>query len=208
MATANPSGEFDDLVEAPLDLLLGETQHDAVDEDVFPAGDLGMKPGAKLDECGDAAGDADPTLGGSRDPGHALEQRALARSVAPDDAVGAALRHLKRHAAQRLERVFGLQVADEAAFEQCRLERGELPLAGVPAVHLRDVDDVDRRCRHGRVRPLPRTSRGAGRIRSSRRGTAAPTRHRWRAASASARTGPGRRALPDRRWPCGSSDSG
>ena len=52
-------GEVDDLVEAILDLALGEAEHDAVDEDVLAAGDLGMEAGAELDQRGDAPLDAD-----------------------------------------------------------------------------------------------------------------------------------------------------
>ena len=51
-------GEVDDLVEALLDLALGEAEHDAVDEDVLAAGDLRMKAGAELDQRRDAAVDA------------------------------------------------------------------------------------------------------------------------------------------------------
>ena len=52
-------GEVDDLVEALLDLALGQAEHDAVDEDVLAAGDLGMEAGAELDQRGDAAVDRD-----------------------------------------------------------------------------------------------------------------------------------------------------
>ena len=50
-------GELDDLVEAPRDFLLRQPEHDAVDEDVLAAGDLGMEAGAELDQRGDAAVD-------------------------------------------------------------------------------------------------------------------------------------------------------
>ena len=52
-------GEFDDLVEAALDLALRQAQHDAVDEDVLAAGNLRMKPGAKLDQRGNPAAHVD-----------------------------------------------------------------------------------------------------------------------------------------------------
>ena len=52
-------GELDDLVEAALDLPLGEAEHDAVDEDVLAAGDLGVEAGAELDQRRDAAVDGD-----------------------------------------------------------------------------------------------------------------------------------------------------
>ena len=48
-------GELHDLVEAPGDLALRQAEHDAVDEDVLAAGDLGVEPGAQLDERRDAA---------------------------------------------------------------------------------------------------------------------------------------------------------
>ena len=102
-----------------------------------------MEAGAELDERGDAAVDRDRAFVGPRDAGDALEQRRLARSVAADDAVGAALRHAEGHAAQRRERLVRLQIADQAALEQRRLERRELLLPRVAAVDLRDVDDVD-----------------------------------------------------------------
>ena len=136
-------GELDDLVEAAADVLLGEAQHDAVDENVLAAGNLRMEAGAQLDQRRDAAVDLDAALGGTRDAGHALEQRALAGSVAADHAVGAALRDGERHAAKRLERFVGLEIAEQAAVEDRRLQRGKLPLPRVAAVDLRDVDDVD-----------------------------------------------------------------
>ena len=48
-------GELDDLVEAPRDLPLRQAEHDAVDEDVLAAGDLGMEAGAELDQRRDPA---------------------------------------------------------------------------------------------------------------------------------------------------------
>ena len=50
-------GELDDLVEALLDLALGQAEHDAVDEDVLAAGDLRVKAGAELDQRRDPAVD-------------------------------------------------------------------------------------------------------------------------------------------------------
>ena len=85
----------------------------------------------------------DRALVGPRDAGDALEQRRLAGPVAADDAVGAALRHAEGHAAQRREGLVRLQVANQAALEQRRLQRGELLLPRIAAVDLRDVDDFD-----------------------------------------------------------------
>ena len=73
------------------DLALRQAEHDAVDEHVLAAGDLGMKAGAELDQRGDRGR---RTVHGAgrrfRDAGDELERRALAGAVAADDAVGAA----------------------------------------------------------------------------------------------------------------------
>ena len=140
--------KLDDLVEAVLDLFLAEAKHDAVDEDVLAAGDLGVKAGAQFDQRRDAAIDLDLALSGPRDAGHALEQRALAGAVAADHAVGASLGYRKRDVAQGLKRLVRLQIAQQAAVEQRRLERGKLPPSRVAPIDLGDVDDVDSG-RHG-----------------------------------------------------------
>ena len=87
-------GELDDLVEALLDLALGQPEHDAVDEHVLAAGDFRVKAGAELDERRDAALDRDGAARRLRDAGHQLQCGALAGAVAADDAVGGSLRHL------------------------------------------------------------------------------------------------------------------
>ena len=98
-------GELDDLVEALCDLALGQAEHDAVDEDVLAAGDLRMEAGAELDQRRDAAVDRHRAARRLRDAGDQLERRALAGSVAADDAVGAPLRHRERDVCQRRERL-------------------------------------------------------------------------------------------------------
>src|SRR5205807_4791590 len=76
------AGEGDDLVEARVDLLARKPEHDAVDVDVFAAGDFGMESGAKLDERGHAAVHSHAAAGRLEDSGDELEQRRLARAVA------------------------------------------------------------------------------------------------------------------------------
>ena len=78
------------------DLFLRQPEHDAVDEDVLAARDLGVKSGAELDQRGDPP--ADDELAGARlgDAGDQLEQRALARAVAANHAQRAAGRDLER----------------------------------------------------------------------------------------------------------------
>ena len=74
-----------------------------------------------------------------RDACHQLQRRALARSVAADDAVGRAGGHVERHALQRRKFLVRLQILDEAALQQRALQRRELFLPRVAAVDLRDV---------------------------------------------------------------------
>ena len=157
-----------------VDLALGEAEHDAVDEDVLAAGNLRMESGAELDERRDAAlhlHGAGRRLG---DAGDELQRGALARSVAPDDAVGAPGRHVERHALQRRKRLVGLQVLDEAAGEQRALQRRELLPPRILAIDLGDVGQLNRV--HG-VTLLRRTNRAGDRTGSTpnRNSTTEPT---------------------------------
>src|SRR5262249_25905028 len=85
--------KIDDLVEALLDLTLAETQHDAVDEDVFPAGDLRVKAGAQFDQRRNASGYFDGARRGLRDTCYQLERGALPGSISANHAVGGSFRH-------------------------------------------------------------------------------------------------------------------
>ena len=67
--------------------------------DVFAAGQLGMEPGADLDERREAAADRDLAGGGCRNPAEQLQNCALARAVAPDDPQRLASRHVEAHVA-------------------------------------------------------------------------------------------------------------
>ena len=84
-------GELDDLVEALVIFRLGQAEHDAVDEDVLAPGDLGMEAGAELDQRRDPSVHLDRAVGRLGDARDELQQRALAGSVAADDAERAAL---------------------------------------------------------------------------------------------------------------------
>src|ERR1700730_6379782 len=136
-------GKLHDLVEAPGHFALGEPEHDAVDEDVFAPGDLGMETGAQFDERRDAAPQRHSTRRGPGDAGHQLQRGALARPVAADDAVGLPRRHVERHALQCRKFLFRLQILDKAALQQGALERRELLAPRIAAIDLRDVDELD-----------------------------------------------------------------
>src|SRR5438067_694 len=74
-----------------------EPQHDGVDDHVVAGGQLGVESHAELDERREAAADVDPPRVGLVDARDALEQRALAASVATHDPEELALRDLERH---------------------------------------------------------------------------------------------------------------
>ena len=136
-------GEVDDLVEAILDLALGQAEHDAVDEDVLAPGNLRVEAGSQLDERRYPSLDLHRAARRLRDARDELQRRALARSVAPDDAVGGTLRHVEGHIGERGERFIRRQIAKDAPLQQRALERGEL-FAAVAPVDFRHVDQLDR----------------------------------------------------------------
>ena len=84
------AGELHDVRVAALDLLAGEAEHGAVDEDVLPPRDLGVEAGPQLDQRRHPAGDGDPPGGRLEHAGHQLQQGRFARAVAADDAEGLA----------------------------------------------------------------------------------------------------------------------
>jgi hypothetical protein len=95
--------ELDDLVEAPADVHAAHPQERPVDLDVLPPGQLRVERRADLEQCPDAPPGPGPSLGRIGDPREQLEQRALARAVAPDDADPVALLDRQGHVAQRPE---------------------------------------------------------------------------------------------------------
>ena len=115
-------GELDDLVETPVDLAAGHAQHDTVDEHVLAPADLGMKARAELDQSRDPSVDAHLAARRPGDSRHQLQQGALARPVAADDAAGRARRDRQRHVVQRPERLVRAQMPNQAAGEQRALQ--------------------------------------------------------------------------------------
>src|SRR6185503_13138770 len=96
-------GERDDVVDAPARLARREPEHDAVEDDVVGGGEVGVEPDAELDERRQAAPDRDRAAVDGVDAGQALQQRALARPVAPDDAEELALLDGERDVLERDE---------------------------------------------------------------------------------------------------------
>ena len=89
---------------------------------VFAAGQLGVEPGAELDERHDVSGHTDSPARRPGDARNQLEQRRLAGAVAADDAEARALRHLERDIAQRVDR--GIDRAARRAVHLGRCGRG------------------------------------------------------------------------------------
>ena len=75
----------DDRVELADDLGAEHPEDGAVEEDVLPAGQVGMKAGADFEQARDAAVQLDIAFGRRGDARQNLEQRALAGAVGADD---------------------------------------------------------------------------------------------------------------------------
>ena len=132
-------GERDDLVEDPVDLLTGESEDRRVQVDVLAPGEVAVEARAELEQRGDAAVLHDRPRGGPHDPGHALEQRRLARAVVAEEAEGLALVDVDGHVLERPELlVVGLAEVDHPLLERVGPGVVELEV-------LRDVVDLDRR---------------------------------------------------------------
>ncbi len=96
--------EVDDLVEARGDLGAPHAEDRAVEVDVLAARELGVEAGAHLEQAADAAAQLDAPRRRLGDARQDLEQRALARAVAADDAEHLAAPHLEVDVAQRPDR--------------------------------------------------------------------------------------------------------
>jgi hypothetical protein len=78
-------GEGDDLVELAADLRAWHAEDRAIQVDVLAAGQLGMEPGAHLEQGGDPAADENRAARRFGDAGQHLQQCALSRSVPTHD---------------------------------------------------------------------------------------------------------------------------
>ena len=113
-------GELDDLVEAARDLLLGQAEHDPVDEDVLAAGDLGVKAGAELDERRDAAVDLDRPVVGFVIPATSLSIVLLPEPFRPITPSVRPAGTVKDTSLQRRERLVRLQIAHRGSATAAR----------------------------------------------------------------------------------------
>jgi hypothetical protein len=96
-------GEGGDLLEAVADLLDGEAEDAAVDEDVLASSELRVEAAAEFEQRRDVAAQRDGSLGRRHRAGEDLEQGALAAAVPADDADGLAAADGEVHVPQRPE---------------------------------------------------------------------------------------------------------
>ena len=102
-------GEGGDVLVALVDLARGEPEDGAVQIDVVAAAEFGVESGAEFEQRGDAAVNTDRAGSGMQDPGHHLQERALAGAVLPDDAEGLAALDLEADVVERPEILVALQ---------------------------------------------------------------------------------------------------
>ena len=105
--------ELHDVVEDPLDHLLGESQHRAVEEDVVATGELRLKSGPELQQRREAAANMDLARRRLQDAADALEQGRLARSVVADESHGLVRVDRETDVLQCVERLGGARTRME-----------------------------------------------------------------------------------------------
>ena len=171
-------GEGDNLVEPGLYLLLPHAQHRAVEVDVLAAGQVGVERGADLEQRAHAPRQLDAPTSRAGDAGQYLDERALARPVAADDADDLAARDLERHVIECPEHVVAVfavvesrQLAQASEVPhgpsrevgQCAAQRVVGLLSYADPVPLRKSLDADRHVVHaGSTRHRRRYARCAG----------------------------------------------
>ena len=109
-------GESRDIFVALVDLARGEPQNRAVQVDVVPAAEFGVKSSAQFQQRRDAPVDIDRAGGGVQNPRDHLQERALAGAILPDDAERLAALHLKTDIVKRPEILVALQTVQRQQF--------------------------------------------------------------------------------------------
>lgn len=157
------AGEVDDVLEALLDLGLGQPVQAGLHPEVVAAGQLAAETSRELDEGGDPPIDLDGAAVGQEHPGDRLEQGALAAAVTPDQAHRLAPGDLEGDVLQRPEGVRGRR---RTTVEQ---QVAHLHLAAARGVEL--DPDVLRRDDHAHSlrSPSARSARAARTSRTRRR---------------------------------------
>src|SRR6266511_2401519 len=129
--------ELDDLVELLLDFPALHAEDRAVQEDILTTRELGVEARTDLKQASDSAADDRPPSRRRRDARQDLEQRGLARAVAPDDAEDFAFANGETDVAQRpdLFHLVGLLASHDA---RSKLREG-IAEGAVRRLHLADA---------------------------------------------------------------------
>src|SRR5438552_17286702 len=98
-----------------------------------------METGAKLDQRRDASVDANGSGGRLADAGDQLQHRALAGSIAADDAEGLSLGDVEGHALQRFEHRIRTKIAQHAPGQQRARPRSKVLPSAIAALDLVNV---------------------------------------------------------------------
>ena len=132
-------GEVQDLLELGVEKRLCVAENRAVEIDILTAPQIHIKAGAEFQHRHDIAAAFYRALRGLHDAGDDLQECALARAVAPDEADRLALLHLKRDVLQRGERAV-LQLAAQRRGDKL-LERQDLVVIHAePHRHIGNAD--------------------------------------------------------------------
>ncbi len=129
--------ERDDVVERGVGLPARQAEERGVEVDVLAPGELGVEPGAELEQRREAAALADRPRGRPQDPRDALQERRLARAVVPDQPERRPLAHVELDVAERPEVLGSAPRGEHTLFERRRL-------VPIDAEALRDIGDLDR----------------------------------------------------------------
>ena len=149
------------MIVAIPDFLLVQAEHRAIHEDVLAPRELGVEPGAQLQQRCDAPVQLHRPRRRRQRSANELQQRRLARAVPSDDAHRRARRYVEAHVPQRPE--ITIEAAPAAPRELLQ------PIAG-PLIHLVALAQVSRAdgvlkghrrspSSSSRTTPIPATSR-------------------------------------------------
>ncbi len=122
--------ESNDFVEFLFDLVPAHPQNGAIEKDVLPPGQIGVKSGSHFDQGGKLPVDPQLALGGFHDAAEVFENGALPGPVMPDDADRLAPAHLKANVLQRPEFPL-LQLRSALAFQHLPRQRGNQVAQGI-----------------------------------------------------------------------------
>ncbi len=136
--------KIDDLVNPPIDLGSRHAETEPAQIDVFAAAEIGVKPGPKLEDGADAAGDFNFSAARGQRAGQDLEQSALAGPIPTDQSEHLAAAKLERDVSQRPEFLWPDPPREQTRKDILRLVVDREYLRQAVRSHHHRVDRVDR----------------------------------------------------------------